>query len=129
MTRPSGRSLYLRLLQYVRPYRGRFVGGLLGLGVVAATEPALPALMQPLLDGTFVNKDPFLMTWLPAMIIGLFLVRGVAGYISDYAFAWVGTRVVMDLRIKMFDRLLTLPTPYFDNAATGNLLSRVSFDA
>ena len=129
MSSPTGRRLYLRLLQYVRPYRGRFVGGLLGLGVVAATEPALPALMQPLLDGSFVDKDPFLMTWLPAMIVGLFMVRGLAGYVSDYAFAWVGNRVVMDLRVEMFDRLLTLPTAYFDNAATGNLLSRVSFDA
>jgi subfamily B ATP-binding cassette protein MsbA len=128
MSSPSGRLLYFRLLQYVKPYRGRFAGGLLALAVVAATEPAMPALMQPMLDGTFVDKDPLLMTWIPALIVGLFLVRGIAGYISDYAVAWIGTRVVLDLRVEMFERLLTLPTPYFDNAASGNLMSKVSFD-
>lgn len=128
MSQPPGRSLYLRLLRYVKPYRGRFAGGLLALAVVAATEPAMPALMKPMLDGTFIDKDPFLMTWVPALIVGLFLVRGVAGYVSDYAVAWIGTRVVMDLRVQMFDRLLTLPTPFFDNALSGKLLSKVSFD-
>ena len=128
MQSPSGRHLYIRLLQYVKPYRGRFAGGVLALAVVAATEPAMPALMKPMLDGTFVDKDPFLMTWIPALIVGLFLLRGVAGYISDYAVAWIGTRVVMDLRAEMFERLLTLPTPYFDNAAAGKLMSKVSFD-
>ena len=128
MSSPQGRLLYLRLLQYVKPYRGRFAGGVLALAVVAATEPAMPALMKPMLDGTFVDKDPFLMTWIPALIIALFLVRGIAGYISDYAVAWIGTRVVMDLRVEMFERLLTLPTPFFDNSASGNLMSKVSFD-
>jgi subfamily B ATP-binding cassette protein MsbA len=128
MPSPAGRSLYFRLLQYVKPYRGRFAGGLLALAVVAACEPAMPALMKPMLDGTFVDKDPLLMTWIPALIVGLFLLRGVAGYISDYAVAWIGTRVVMDLRVAMFDRLLTLPTPFFDASVSGKLLSKVSFD-
>jgi len=128
MPSPPGRSLYLRLLQYVKPYRGRFAGGLLALAVMAATEPAMPALMKPMLDGTFIDKDPVLMTWVPLLIILLFLVRGIAGYISDYAVAWVGTRVVMDLRVRMFERLLGLPTPFFDHAGSGNLMSRVSFD-
>ncbi|MBU3693894.1 MAG: lipid A export permease/ATP-binding protein MsbA [Rhodocyclaceae bacterium] len=128
MPTQAGRSLYFRLLQYVKPYRGRFAGGLLALAVVAACEPAMPALMKPMLDGTFVDKDPLLMTWIPALIVGLFLVRGVAGYISDYAVAWIGTRVVMDLRVAMFERLLTLPTPFFDASVSGKLLSKVSFD-
>jgi subfamily B ATP-binding cassette protein MsbA len=128
MSSPTGRRLYLRLLQYVKPYRGRFAGGLLALAVVAATEPAMPALMKPMLDGTFVDKDPLLMSWIPGLIVGLFLVRGIAGYISDYAVAWIGTRVVMDLRVEMFERLLTLPTPFFDHSASGNLMSKVSFD-
>ncbi len=122
------RSLYLRLLRFVRPYRARFAGGIAALAVVAATEPAMPALMKPLLDGTFVEQDPVLMTWMPLLIIGLFLLRGIAGYISDYAIAWIGTRVVMDLRVAMFERLLSLPTPFYDDATSGNLLSKVSFD-
>ena len=53
----SGTGLYLRLLQHVRPYWRVFALGILGIVIVAATEPALPALLKPLLDGVFVEKD------------------------------------------------------------------------
>ena len=48
-------QLYLRLLGYVKPYWRTFAVSLLGMIVVAATEPLVPALMKPLLDGTFVQ--------------------------------------------------------------------------
>jgi ATP-binding cassette, subfamily B, bacterial MsbA len=127
---PDGRSaaLYLRLLRYVAPYKGVFAMALLSMLVVAATEPALPALLKPLLDGTFVEKDGRLMAWMPVIIVGLFLIRGAADYIAHYAMNWVGNKVVLDLRNAMFDRLLGLPTRYYDEHATGNLISKVTYD-
>ena len=121
-------QLYLRLLRFVRPYRGVFVLALLGMTLVAATEPALPAMLKPLLDGTFVEKDQRIMAWTPVVIVVLFLVRGIAEYLSHYSINWVGNRVVMDLRNAMFDKLLQLPTPYYDNYPAGNLISKVTFD-
>ena len=50
--------LYVRLLGYVRPYWRQFAASLLGMVVVAATEPAIPALFKPLLDQNFVGRDP-----------------------------------------------------------------------
>lgn len=121
-------ALYLRLLGYVGPYRRAFALGILGMVVAAATEPALPALLKPLLDGTFVERDPRLMLWLPAAIVGLFLVRGLALFVANYAVTWVGNRVVMDLRAQMFARLLTLPAAYYDDRASGTLISRLTYD-
>ena len=121
-------DLYVRLLRFVKPYGGVFAISLLGMVIVAASEPALPALLKPLLDGTFVDKDERIMHLMPLLIIAIFVVRGISEYVAQYAISWVGNRVVMDLRNAMFDKLLILPTSYYDNRPTGNLISKVTFD-
>ena len=121
-------ELYLRLLHYVAPYWRVFALALIGMVIVALTEPALPALMKPLLDGTFVRKDAALMHWMPAAILALVAVRGSAEYVASYGINWVGNKLVMDLRQAMFDKLLTLPTAVYDDRATGNLISKLTFD-
>lgn len=124
----STSQLYLRLLSYVKPYWRVFAASILGTAIAAATEPLLPALLKPMLDGTFVQKDDFVIRWAPLIIILIFLVRGIAGFVATYAINWVGNKVVMDLRGEMFRKLLTLPTAYYDNHATGNLISKLTFD-
>ena len=129
MNTATGTALYLRLLGYVRPYRGAFALGILGMVIVAATEPVLPAMLKPLLDGIFVEKDEGIMRWMPLIIVALFLVRGLAEYLASYAINWVGNKVVMDLRAAMFSRLLELPTPYYNDHPSGNLMSKLTYDA
>ncbi len=128
MRHMTSTELYLRLLKYVAPYWRVFALSLLGMVIVALTEPALPALMKPLLDGTFVHKDESLMRWMPVVIIVLVLVRGSADYVASYAINWVGNKLVMDLRQAMFDKLLTLPTPVYDERVSGNLISKLTYD-
>jgi subfamily B ATP-binding cassette protein MsbA len=124
----SGTELYFRLLRHVRPYWRTFGLGVLAIIIVAATEPALPALLKPLLDGVFVNKDESVIRWTPVFIVGLFVLRGLAEYVAQFALNWVGNRLVMDLRGIMFRKLLTLPARYYDDQASGNLISRLTFD-
>ena len=121
-------QLYLRLLSYVKSYWRVFAASILGTAVSAATEPLLPALLKPMLDGTFVQKDDFVIRWAPLIIVLIFFVRGIAGFVATYSINWVGNKVVMDLRGEMFRKLLTLPAHYYDNHATGNLISKLTYD-
>jgi subfamily B ATP-binding cassette protein MsbA len=118
----------LRLLRYVRPYWGVFTLSIVGMLITAATEVALPIAVKPFLDGTFVKKDPFLITWVPVLMVLLYIVRGAGAYLGTYASAWVGNKVVMDLRDIMFRRMLALPLGYFHDNTTGNLISRFTYD-
>ena len=122
------RVLYLRLLRYVAPYWRMFALAILTMVLVAATEPLFPAMMKPLLDGSFVNKDAATIRYIPFALVGLFLVRGVFGFASDYALSWVSNRVVFDLRAEMFGRLVNLPTRYYDDASSGALISKLAYD-
>ena len=124
----SGTALYLRLVRHVRPYWRVFALGVFGIIIVAATEPALPALLKPLLDGVFVEKNEAVIRWTPVFILGLFVIRGFAEYVAQFALSWVGNRLVMDLRGVMFRKLLTLPARYYDDQASGNLISKLTFD-
>ena len=124
----SGKYLYLRLLRYIYPYWRMFAAAIFCTIVVAATEPALPALLQPLLDGSFVNRDPHLIKLIPLLLILLFLVRGSFTFASSYATHWVATKLVMDLRNQMFDKLISLPTPYYDNVSSGAVIANIAFN-
>src|SRR3990172_2974688 len=128
MRHMTSTELYVRLLHYVAPYWRVFALSIIGMVIVALTEPALPALMKPLLDGTFVHKDEALMRWMPAVIIGRVAVRGSAEYMGAYAIGWVGNKLVMDLRQAMFAKLLSLPAAVYDDRATGNLISKLTYD-
>ena len=121
-------ELYLRLLSHVRPHWKVFALGCLGMMIVAATEPALPALMKPLIEGTFIEKDPQLIRWMPVIIIALFAIRGAAAYVAAYSLGWVGSRLVTDLRNAMFARLLALPARFYDEQPAGVLISKLTFD-
>jgi ATP-binding cassette, subfamily B, bacterial MsbA len=124
----NSKDLYFRLLRYVRPYRRIFALSVVATMIAAATEPLIPALIQPLLDGSFVEKDPHSIRIMPLLLVAVFIVRGVAGFIGTLAMNWIAHRVVTDLRNALFARLLTLPTPYFDNHSAGSLLSRLTYD-
>lgn len=124
----SGREIYFRLLGYVRPYWRIFAIGIVGMIFTAASEPLFPALLKPLLDGRHDGSDPDALWFFPVAIIGIFLLRGGITFLTNYAMSWVSNRVVMDMRVAMFHRLVRLPTRFYDDSSSGHLISKVAWD-
>jgi len=75
------------------------------------------------------NPDPETTLQLPLFVVAVFLLRGLGSFMSEYGMAWTGHRVVFDLRKQMIERLLTLPTAYYDGQSSGRLISKFTFDA
>ena len=128
MNESSSRELYTRLMGYVRPYWKVFALAILGMVLTAATEPLFPALLKPLLDGSFMKRDQSVSYLMPFALVGIFLLRGVLTFVSSYAMSWVSNRVILDLRAVLFHRLLQLPSSYFENNSSGALLSKIAYD-
>src|SRR5512137_2614003 len=109
---PSLLQRLARLLPYLRTSRLGLAAAAVGSLIGAATEPAIPALMKPLLDQGFTGGT--LSLWMvPLAIIGLFAVRGVAGFAAQYGLAWTANRAVLQIRQAMFDRLLSTAPALF----------------
>ncbi|RDH83979.1 MAG: lipid A export permease/ATP-binding protein MsbA [endosymbiont of Galathealinum brachiosum] len=119
---------YGRLLSYTFQNKGVFAFAVASMVLVALSQPAFAALMEPMLDGGFINKDPEIIQWLPYAFISVFIVRAIAGFASDYSMTWIGRKVIQTLRAQMFERLIMLPNNYYDNTSTGETISRFIYD-
>lgn len=121
-------ELYRRLLGYVKPYWPAFLASIIAMIVFAGTETGMAALMKPLLDGSFVERDPETIKLIPLLLIGLFLIRGVANFFTTYGLGWIARNVIRKLREEMFERLITLPASFFDRSTSGQLMSKLLYD-
>jgi len=126
--RDQGADTYRRLLGYLRPYWRQFAVAIVGMLVYAATSAGFAALMEPLLDGSFVEQDQRAITWVPVAILGIFFFRGLGGFCAGYFMSWLGWRVIATLRGQLFDKYLELPTREYDLATSGELISRITFN-
>ncbi|UCG18065.1 MAG: lipid A export permease/ATP-binding protein MsbA [Thiotrichales bacterium] len=121
-------QLYRRLLTYLRPHWRLVSVALLAMGVIAALEPMLPALMQPLVDDSLIAKDKQAMLWVPLALLAVFVVKGLAEYVAKVVSQGVAQRTMADLRSAMFAKMMTLPIDKQQQIGSANLLSRVTFD-
>ncbi len=127
---PGGGGLraYRRLLGYLRPYRGRFILGILGGVLFSATMASFALLAKKFGDGTFTHQDPRTIVWVPLALVGLFILRGLGDFIQTYFMGYVGRQIVSQLRREVFRRILQLPIGYFDRSSSGALLSRLTYN-
>ncbi len=125
---PESYHSYRRLLSHSFVYWKVFIVAILAMIVVAGTETAMAVFMKLLIDGGFIERDPETVRMLPIALIGIFVVRVFAMFISVYGMSWVGRKVIMELRDTMFSRLLRLPKDYYDAATTGALIAKFTYD-
>jgi subfamily B ATP-binding cassette protein MsbA len=117
-----------RLLAIVKPYKMRAFLALVAMAGTAATQPLLGKALELLLDRGFKNKVDFSLWWVPAILISLFVMRGVFTFSTAYLNNWVLSRVLNDLRGMVFDRLLRLPVARFHEESTGKIINTVIGD-
>ncbi|HET6434813.1 MAG TPA: lipid A export permease/ATP-binding protein MsbA [Xanthomonadaceae bacterium] len=120
---------YRRLLGFVRPYRGLLAASLVGMLVEAAAGGAFTKLMEPVINDTFVTPDSRLGLVLPLSIVALFLVRGIAGYVTDMGMARSGRSIARDLRVRVLHKYLRLPGERFDAEPVPSMLVRLGSDS
>jgi len=124
----SGALLYRRLLSYVWPYKGIFLISILGMAVVALAEVAFAALLKPIMDGGFVERNQEIIALTPFLLMAVFVARAAGAIADEYCIAWVSRRVIFDLRQLLFAKILRLPARYFDLNPTADLISRLIYD-
>ncbi len=124
----SAADIYKRLLRYSFQYWPLLLLGVSAMVLSAASETGFVALMKPLLDGSFVEKDPQSIRWVPVFLMVVFVARGVATFVIGYTMSVVSRGVIKSFRSQMFSRYLSMPAAFFDHASSGDLISKVTYD-
>ena len=122
-------TVFKRLLGYVRDRKLGLVGGIIGMLGYAAVDTTFVYSIKPLIDQGLNGNDSSVLKWKPFFVLGIVALRGCAAFLSNYCMAWVGNHVVMRLQQQVFSHLMAMPMSFFDRQNTGNLLSKVTYDA
>ncbi len=118
---------YRRLLGFAQPYRGLLMMAALGMLIEAAAGGGFLMLMSPITNNLVNPKD--INGWMPLAIIGLFLLRGIAGYLTDIGMGRAARSIARDLRVRVLDKYLHLPGLQFDTEPVPSMLVRLGSDS
>ncbi|WP_233624005.1 lipid A export permease/ATP-binding protein MsbA [Burkholderia vietnamiensis] len=128
-TSTSPVTVLKRLWPYIRPLIGIVVLAVMTMGVVAATEAGIPALLKPLLDHGFGSHGSDRAKWyVPIAVIGLALVRGVSQYASNYLLNYVSNRILLQLRLEMFQRMIHTGASFFQRETASTVINAIVFE-
>ncbi|MBU3647189.1 MAG: ATP-binding cassette domain-containing protein, partial [Limnohabitans sp.] len=116
-----------RVAPWFSGHPGALALGILGILVGAATEPAIPALMKPLLDSGF-DRGTLELWKIPVVLLALFGIRGLAGFVATYCLARVTNYSMEHLRQRLFEKLLRADPQLFTNQHTSGLTNTMVYE-
>lgn len=123
----SRTQVYLRLLAYLKPYMSIFIVSLLGFLAFGMTEP-MQAKMLGLFTEATQNKDSNARYYIPPLMIGLYFIRGAFSYVGTYFLAKVSNGIVHDMRTQAFNRVMYLPTRFYEDNNSGYIISHIIYN-
>ena len=123
----EGWQLYKRLLRYVGPHRGVFLVSIVGYILFSATGVATAEWLGWTVDQvTAKNSDARYLA--PIFCVAIVVVRGIGGIMGGYSLEYISNHIIHKLRCEIMEKLLDLPTRYYDVSTSGRLVSKVTYD-
>ncbi|MCH9685646.1 MAG: ATP-binding cassette domain-containing protein [Deltaproteobacteria bacterium] len=117
-----------RTFRYVIPYRRRLGIAMVCLAFGSSLGLVYPSFFGDVIDAAFTDKDISQLNNSTILLIAIFAVQSVFGFFRHYLMTWVGLRVVVDLRVSVYEHLVNMSQSFFHERRTGELLSRMGDD-
>lgn len=121
-------SIYRRLFSYMRSHPWQIAGAYGGMLFATLLNLFVPQIIKEAIDRGLDEGNASILFTAAAMILGIAVVRGVAGFLNMYCGEWITFRVAYALRSDFFRAIQTLPFAFHDKAHTGDLMSRATGD-
>lgn len=122
------KKIYSRVFNYALKYKWTLSISIFSLIILALTNTGFLVLIKKITDEGFVEQASNASIFLPIALIILMTIRALSGFVSGYSMRWVSRKIVEDLRFDAFKRLMTLPVTYFDSHASGNIVSKLTYE-
>ncbi|MBI4388832.1 MAG: ATP-binding cassette domain-containing protein, partial [Nitrospinae bacterium] len=121
-------SLFKRMLGYLKPYMGKVALAIFCSIIVGLIATSPVPIIQKTFDKIFVEKDYFMLKAIPLGLLLLFVCKGALTYWQNVVIYGISWELVVTLRKQMFDHIHRLPLSFFEEGATGHLISRITND-
>lgn len=121
-------AILKRLYDFVRPYQGRFYGlvGVILLG--AALAPITPLLIRQTIDNDIAGANYGGLVMMLSVMVGVLVIQAGVQFANTYLSGWLGQHVIRDVRVQLYDKILSLRLKFFDNTPIGRLVTRTISD-
>ena len=120
---------FRRMWPYIKPYWGRALLGVLLTIPIGALDGVVAMFLKPFMDNVMVEKQPKFSLLIPCLIVAFTIVQGILIYSSNYLNTWVAQKITIGVKRKLYEKLLSMDTAYFDTHNSGEILYRYSNDA
>ena len=118
-----------RLFPYIKPHLGKLIFVTLMMVLATALEASIPEITGQIVDALFsTDRSSVSASFYSIILFSIIALSSVFSLISVGASSWISNKVVMDIRVEMFSKILKLPKKYFDKNTTGETLSKLTFD-
>lgn len=136
-------DIYRRLLNYVKPHRARLAIAIASMFLYSVANSLVSATLYIIINGLnnretvivnnlphvgFISDIKFPTAWIPAIILLVFLLRGLFDYISNYLMAGVGIRAIKKVRDDLYEHMVRLSSDFYSRGRTGDFISRILND-
>ena len=121
-------AVYRRLFAYLRPYTGQVLLTYTAMLGATLLNLLVPQVIKAAIDQGLAQRAPWILFGAAALILGIAVVRGAAGFLQRYWGEWLTHRVAYDLRNDYYIALQRLPFSFYDRSHTGDLMSRATGD-
>ena len=121
-------GLMRRLLAFLAPYRWHLAVAIVLTLSSSALGPLRPYLTRIAIDDHIVTGDLDGLWQYVALIVGLLLLQGALQYGLSYLMEWIGQRVLLSIRSRLYDHVQRLALRYYDTTPVGRIITRVTND-
>ncbi|WP_086476265.1 MULTISPECIES: ABC transporter ATP-binding protein [Arenibacter] len=120
--------LFRRLLRHVKPYMATFFGVAVSAILLSGFAVLTPILVGEIVDNAITNKDSAKLLNLILAMVGVLLGEVICQLLFNYYANWLGESVIKDIRIRLFQHLMSFKMKYYDNSSIGLLVTRAVTD-
>lgn len=117
-----------RFLSYYKPYMLLFIIDMTAAVIIAACNLIYPSVVKDIINKYVFEETPKMLLIFSAILLGIYLLKAACTYIVSYHGHIMGIKIQRDMRSDLFKKYQTLPTTFYDNNKTGDLLTRLVND-
>lgn len=122
------KEIYQRYWPYIKGYKFHYAMVLIGIVLTVTATAATAHIMQPIMDDMFIKKDPKMLTYIPLLLIGIYVLKSLGRYMQSVYTNYIGLHIISRLREDLLEKIMHMDMQFLYINRSGELISRITND-